>query len=308
MKTGRNQLDRPNPESVREPLRQAVESGRRLKVVLLGSGDQRPQLVAEAKKLQPLLKKVVDVIGVELDFRPKTVLAKADFGIVLGGDGSMLRAAQRMASERCPVIGVNLGKLGFLADVRTDELLPMVEAVLQGNYRLVDHMMFECQVFKGDRLVKSAIGLNELAILGGPPFSMQHMDLYVDGDLATSYSCDGLIISTPVGSTAHSLSAGGPIVRKNLQAFVIAPISPHTLTVRPMVDTADRVFEVVARQPNDSTSAVIDGQVLCRLTSEHRVRVVRADCVFQLIEGLGHSYYRTLREKLGWSGGFRSQP
>lgn len=307
MKTSRNHLDGSERDTPREPLRQAVESGRKLKVVILGSGDQRPQLVAEAKKLQPLLKKVVDVIGVELDYRPKTPLGKADFGIVLGGDGSMLRAAQRMAREHCPVIGVNLGKLGFLADVRTDELLPMVQAVLRGDYRLVDHMMFECEVFKGERIVKSALGLNELAILGGPPFSMQHLDLYVDGDLATSYSCDGLIISTPVGSTAHSLSAGGPIVRKNLQAFVIAPISPHTLTVRPMVDTADRVFEVVARQPNESTSAVVDGQVLCRLTAEHRVRVTRADCVFQLIEGLGHSYYRTLREKLGWSGGFRSQ-
>ena len=291
----------------REPLRTAVASGRRLKAVILGSADQRPQLAIEAGKLQPLLEKYVDVIGVDLDYRSQSSVGEADFGVVLGGDGSMLRAAQRLGSEKVPVIGVNLGRLGFLADVRTDELVPMVEAVLRGEFRLVDHMMLECQVFDDQRLVKRVIGLNELAVLGGPPFSMQHIDLYVDGDLATSYSCDGLIISTPVGSTAHNLSAGGPIVRKNLQAFVIAPISPHTLTVRPMVDTADRVYEVVVKEPNESTSAVVDGQVLCRLTSRHRVRVERAQCVFQLIEGLGHSYYRTLREKLGWSGGFRSQ-
>ena len=131
---------------------------------------------------------------------------------------------------------------------------------------------------------------------------MLYIDLYVDADLATTYSCDGLIISTPVGSTAHNLSAGGPILRKSVEAFVISPLSPHTLTVRPVVDSAERVYEVVVWQPNETTSVVVDGRTICCLTSEDRVRVERAAQTFQLVEVQGRSYYRTLREKLGWGG------
>jgi NAD+ kinase len=131
---------------------------------------------------------------------------------------------------------------------------------------------------------------------------MLYVDLYVDAELATTYSCDGLIISTPVGSTAHNLSAGGPILRKSLEAFVISALSPHTLTVRPVVDSADRVYEVVVQQPNETTSVVLDGRTICCLTGADRVRVERAAPKFQLIEVQGRNYYRTLREKLSWGG------
>ena len=146
------------------------------------------------------------------------------------------------------------------------------------------------------------LGLNEVAVHAGPPFSLMDIDLYVDSELVTTYSCDGLIVSTPVGSTAHSLSAGGPILRKDLQALVIMPMSPHTLTNRPVVDSADRVYEMVVARPNAGDSVVVDGRVLCRLQPGDRVRVERADAAFKLVTAPGHSYYRTLREKLGWSG------
>ena len=113
-----------------------------------------------------------------------------------------------------------------------------------------------------------------------------------------------MIVSTPIGSTAHNLSAGGPILRKDLQAVVVSPISPHTLTVRPVVDTADRVYEIVVSKPNESTCVVLDGQQLSKLTEKHRVRISRADSVFELIQVEGNSYYGTLREKLGWGGRF----
>ena len=144
--------------------------------------------------------------------------------------------------------------------------------------------------------------MNETVVHTGPPFSLLNVDLYVDADWVTTYSCDGLIISTPVGSTAHNLAAGGPILRKNLQAFCIMPINPHTLTNRPVVDSANQVYEMVVEQPNPQTSVVVDGQVLCQLQAGDRVRVERAECRFRLVAAPGHSYYRTLREKLGWSG------
>ena len=151
------------------------------------------------------------------------------------------------------------------------------------------------------------MGLNETVVHTGPPFSLLDVDLYVDSELVTTYSCDGLIVSTPVGSTAHSLSAGGPILRKSLQAFVIMPICPHTLTNRPVVDSAERVYEMVVHRPNPETSVVVDGQVICRLQPHDRVRIQRAEPQFKLVTAPGHSHYRTLREKLGWSGHMRTK-
>ncbi len=183
-----------------------------------------------------------------------------------------------------------------------------MQLICDEEFRLIDHLMLRCRIFRDGETLIDQLGLNELAVLSGPPFSIQYIDLYVDGLLATSYACDGLIISTPVGSTAHNLSAGGPILRKNLEAFVISPINPHTLTVRPVVDRADRIYELVVRGENESTSAVLDGQVLARLDPQLRVRVERAEPVFQLIEVQGQGYYRTLREKLGWRGNFINRP
>ncbi len=167
--------------------------------------------------------------------------------------------------------------------------------------------MFRTCLLRDGHTLLDVLGLNETAILGGPPYSMLNIDLYVDADHVTTYSCDGLIVSTPVGSTAHSLAAGGPILRKTLQAFVILPLNPHTLTVRPVVDAADRVYEMAVRQPGPSTSVVVDGVCIHALTAADRVRVQRAQPPFTMVEVRGRNYYRTLREKLGWGGDFKTK-
>ena len=272
------------------------------KAILLGSGDHRPKLIPAADKLRPVIKQHFEIVFEDFNYDEDLSKMDADVAIVLGGDGSILRAAKQMGSNQIPVLGVNLGKLGFLADIQPADLEACINRIKEGEFRIVDHLMMQCEVFDGSELLSSNIALNEAALLGGPPFNIQRFDLYVDGELATNYACDGLIVSTPIGSTAHNLSAGGQILRKDVQAFVISAISPHTLTVRPVVDTADRIFEIVAVQPNDSTCLVLDGQVLQKLTAKHRVKIQRADHVFQLIEVAGKGYYRTLREKLGWGG------
>lgn len=275
--------------------------------ILLGSGDRKPELIPVADKLRPVIEKRIEIVAEDFAYAQDLSQISADFAIVLGGDGSILRAAKQMAEHQLPVLGVNLGKLGFLADIHPDSLDAALTSVVDKSFRLVDHLMMRCTVIRDGEVVVDELGLNEAAILGGPPFDIQTIDLYVDGLLATSYRCDGLIISTPIGSTAHNLSAGGPILRKNLQAFVISPISPHTLTVRPIVDRCDRVYEIVVSQPNDSTCIVLDGQVLASLSENDRVRIERAESVFQLIEVPEKNYYRTLREKLGWGGQFHSK-
>ena len=282
-----------------------LEGRSRPRVILLGSGE-RPHVVSEAEKLRPLIEQCAEILLTDFRFQADLSATAADLVIVFGGDGSILRAAKQMGSNQVPVLGVNLGRLGFLANVSPPEFRDCLPGVCAGHCTVVDHLMLQCTVLRDGQALDCQLGLNEVAILGGPPYSMLSIELYVDSDLVTTYSCDGLIISTPVGSTAHSLSAGGPILRKSLQAFVISPISPHTLTMRPVVDTADRAYEIVVSQPHDTTTVVLDGVPLCRLTAKHRVRVERAAPTFKMLEIPDRHYYRTLREKLGWGGDVRS--
>lgn len=282
-------------------------SRRRLQAIVLGSGE-RPQVAAAAPALRKQIEQFADVLVWDLDFEQDISEVNADLVIVLGGDGSILRSAHQMGRRQLPVLGVNLGKLGFLADLAPDALLAVLPKLDPDNLPVVDHLMFDCEVTSNGELVARNLGLNELAILGGPPFSILEVHLYVDSELVTTYSCDGLIVSTPIGSTAHSLSAGGPILRKNLQAFVISPISPHTLTNRPLVDSAALTYELVVPAPNPSTSAVVDGRVIRRLQPEDRVRIRAAESSFRLVNVPGRSYYLTLREKLGWGGNLKSHP
>jgi len=282
-----------------------ADAGRRPRALLLGSGN-RPSVRPQAERLRPVIERCVKVVAVDFDGDQDLTELDADLAIVLGGDGSILRAARQMGYCQRPVLGVNLGRLGFLADLSPERLADVLPEVCAGRCRVVEHLMFEFTVRRDGQPFSQRLGLNETAVLGGSPYSMLDVDLYIDAELATTYSCDGLIVSTPIGSTAHSLSAGGPIVRQDLQAFVICPISPHTLTVRPVVDWADRVLEMAVREPHERTAAVVDGDVMQNLTAADRVRVERAEPKFKLIQVAGRSYYRTLREKLGWGGRIRN--
>ncbi len=272
-----------------------------LRVILLGFGG-RADVPVEIERQRPVIERHARVVACDLAGRKDLSEIEADLAVVFGGDGSILRAAHQMGHRQLPVIAVNLGKLGFLADLSPDELPAVLRDFQAGKLNIIEHLMFECQVLRDEQLVGRQLGLNEVAVQGGQPFRIMDVDLYVDSELVTTYSCDGLIVSTPVGSTAHSLSSGGPILRKDMQAFVVSPISPHTLTNRPVVDSADRVYEMVVADPGAETSVVVDGRVLCALRQGDRVRVQRAAEQFKLVTAPGHSYYRTLREKLGWGG------
>lgn len=229
-----------------------------------------------------------------------------DLVIVLGGDGSILRTARWMAYEQVPVLGVNLGTLGFLAGFSREAVAGAIDEISAGRFRLVEHMMFEAELVRDGAVVRKELGLNETSVLAGPPFSMIEIRLLVDGELATTYRADGLIVSTPVGSTAYNLSAGGPIVRKDLDAFVFTPLNPHTLSNRTVVESSARLYELLVPSPNPGSACVVDGRVLADLRAGDGVRVRRAAPRFVLVETCHHGYYRTLREKLGWGGGLRA--
>lgn len=278
----------------------------RPKAVVVFDG-ARAELRTRAEGLIPIVERHFDIVAVNDDPEAEFRAAGAEVAVTMGGDGTILRTARRMGDQQLPVVGVNLGRLGFLAALQPDQLDAALPEVASGRHTVIDHLMFECSVVTAEGESPPRLGLNEAAVLAGPPFSLLEAQLYVDGDLVATYSCDGLIISTPIGSTAHNLSAGGPILRKDLQALVISPLSPHTLTNRPVVDSADRQYEVVVPHPNEGTTLLVDGQVCARLAPGDRVRVRRAPAVFRLVEVSGQSYYSTLRQKLGWGRRPREQ-
>lgn len=274
-----------------------------MRVILLGFAG-RPGVLEEAERLRPIIERYARVVGCDFTGQEDLSGVDANMAIVLGGDGSILRAAHQMSHRQLPVLAVNLGRLGFLADLAPGELASILHDMAERGFHdcIVEHLMFECSILREDVVLHHQLGLNEVCVQAGPSFAMVDLDLYIDAELVTTYSCDGLIIATPVGSTAHSLSAGGPILRKDLQAFVISPISPHTLTNRPVVDSADRVYEMAVVKAGEGTAAIVDGRVLSALQPGDRVHVRKANVRFKMITVPGHSYYRTLREKLGWSG------
>jgi NAD+ kinase len=292
-------MNEPNLTGNQNPARPTwvKQDGSRINVVVLGGS--RGISAAAEQRTRECIDKFFNVVD---DLAAQPALA-----IVLGGDGSILHAAKDVSSAQVPVVGVNLGKLGFLASISPDQLSQAFQDVVDGNCTIVEHLMLRCSVVRDGETIASTIGLNEAAIVRGAPFAILDIDLFVDGQLATTYSCDGLIISTPVGSTAYNLSAGGPILRKSLDAFVISPLSPHTLTVRPVVDSADRIMEMRIHGGTADTAVTVDGQVLANIMELDRIQVERAAETFRMVEVTGQNDYQTLREKLDWGGRIRNK-
>lgn len=271
-----------------------------MRVLVLGNA-HRPGVREEAERLVPFLRKCCDVAIFDLLQTQDLGDIEADLALVLGGDGAILRAARQMGYRQLPVLGVNLGKLGFLADISPSEAREVFQRVTRGEFRVTKHLMFECLVEQeGETSTITYLGLNEAVIHSGPPFPLIELDLFINGESASRYAGDGLIISTPIGSTAHSLSAGGPVLGQELDAFVITPICPHTLTVRPLVDAGENVYTIALRRTGPATTLTIDGQVSILVGLQSKITIRRAPVQFQLVKVPGHTYYQTLRDKLSW--------
>jgi NAD+ kinase len=279
-----------------------------LRFYVLGNAN-KPRVREEAERLVPILEQCGTIIVFDLLQEKDLSTTTADMALVLGGDGAILRAARQMGYRQVPVLGINLGKLGFLADLSADDLRASLPLVTCGEYRVTRHLMYEC-VIEGPAGTRTILGLNEIVVRAGPPFHMIDLDLALDGETVSRFSGDGLILSTPIGSTAHSLSVGGPILGQELAAFLITPLAPHALTNRPVVDSADKVYTIAVRRASSAAWLTADGQESIPITTEDRVTVRRAPVQFQLVKVPGRSYYQTLRDKLLWGTppSFRSEP
>ncbi len=271
-----------------------------LRVAVLGNGT-KDEVVRETERVAAAVRGTpgLELAGVDLSADSDLSGLDAGVALVLGGDGTVLHTARRMYDRPTPVLGVNVGRLGFLAEMTPDGVVGRLGDLAGRRFGVTNLMTLSCTLMAAGAEPRAFRGLNDVVVRAAPAFHVIEIGLSIDGEDVITYRGDGVILATPVGSTAHSLSAGGPILPPDAHMFVVTPLAPHTLTQRPLVDGAHRVYELAPIGAGASV-LVIDGQVQLPLRRGDRVVVRRGQTPFPMVRLPSHSFYRTLRDKLGW--------
>jgi NAD+ kinase len=226
--------------------------------------------------------------------------ASVDLILVLGGDGTMIATARLMGDTEVPVLGINYGGLGYLAEFRIEELYTALESILAGNYRLDKRVMLEVELLRGKEHVTRNRVLNDVVINKSALARIIEIDVHLNRQFVNSFRADGLIVSTPTGSTAYNLSAGGPVIFPSMNAVVITPICPFTLSNRPIVVPDNSFIELCLKTELEDVSLTLDGQVGFPLRVEDRVVIRKSQTTFNLVQPTNRNYFDVLRDKLRW--------
>ncbi|MHC4592683.1 MAG: NAD(+)/NADH kinase [Planctomycetota bacterium] len=272
-----------------------------MKSVVVVGNEAKEGVRRAAKWMEPWLAERV-AVQVDLGLSGDLTGDVVDFAVVLGGDGAVLQAARRLAPEGVPLLGINVGKFGFLTETSVDECKAVLDDVLAGRFNLAERMMLSCLLERDGEAALSTVGLNDAVVSRTALSRIITIDLHVNQQLVTTYRADGLIVATPVGSTAHSLASGGPIVCPEVDALVVTPICPHTLSNRPLVLPGDCEVTLEARQWAQNPALTVDGQVSAELDEGDFIRVGRAPRPLKLIRTGRNVFFETLRNKLDWRG------
>lgn len=227
--------------------------------------------------------------------------AESDLAIVVGGDGTLLNAGRSLADADVPVLGVNLGRLGFLVDVSPEKMTPQLEKIFDGQYDVEQRTLLHASVMRDNTAVDDSTALNDVIINKKDIARMIVLDTWIDGHFLNTNRSDGLIVATPTGSTAYALSGGGPILHPSLAALALVPICPHTLSNRPIVVNDNSTIEVVVSEGSLPAQISCDGQVNITLEPGDRITIKKHDHCLRLVHPQGHDYYEVLRKKLRWS-------
>jgi len=253
------------------------------------------------KGTEPLMdQETASLIEITSPYSRQDIAALSEFVIVLGGDGTLLSVARLIGARGTPILGVNLGSLGFLTEVTLDEMYPLLADILLGKMIIDERGMLEAAIRREGQEIAKYTVLNDVVINKGALARMILMETRVDGRLLNTYRADGLIISTPTGSTAYSLSAGGPIVYPTVGAVIISPICPHTLTNRPIVLPEDVSIEVTLRTEDEDVLVTLDGQEGHQIKFMDTVAIKKIKGTTRLILSPKKDYYQILRQKLRW--------
>ena len=266
-------------------------------------GDRRKDGVRDGvNRALPYLKRRLDVVGVDLDERIDLEKAEADLLLAFGGDGSFLYVAHRLGTNPIPVLGVNFGRLGYLAELQPEDLEEGIEAYLAGRYRIWDRTRLHCVHHAGGTVRDAGFALNDVVVGRRVLGRMVEIDVRIDGAEAITVAGDGLIVATASGSTAHALSAGGPLVEPSLDAFVLVPICPHALANRPLLVPDTSRIELHVRPEREGAVVVVDGREPTPVAPDDIVVVTDARAPLRVLSVTGRTYYDVLRKKLGWKG------
>ena len=230
-----------------------------------------------------------------------------EVAIVVGGDGTLLTTARSLIAFDIPLIGVNLGRLGFLVDISPEQALGQIDAILAGNFQLEERPLLRTRVWRAGVVIHDQVSVNEVVIHSCNATSMVEIETCIDGIFLNSQRSDGLIVSTPTGSTAYALSAGGPILHPALSALVLAPINPHTLTNRPIVIRGESMIEIAFRPSKQAGAQVVcDNVPLADIATSDRLTICQHERPFRLLHPVDHDFFAILRSKLNWSTGNRN--
>jgi len=239
--------------------------------------------------------------GCAIDQVESDALANAvDLILVLGGDGTMIATARLIGDAEIPVLGVNYGGLGFLTEFRIEELYGGLEMILDGNYRLDKRVMLDVELRRADNVIERNRVLNDVVINKSALARIIEIEAYLNQQFVSSFRADGLIVSTPTGSTAYNLSAGGPIIFPSMNAVVVTPICPFTLSNRPLVVPDGAVIELLMKSDQEDITLTLDGQVGIPVTLDDRVVIRKSRTTFNLIQPSNRNYFDVLRDKLRW--------
>ena len=229
-----------------------------------------------------------------------TFAAASDLIVVLGGDGTMISTARLVGDTDTPVLGINYGSLGYLTDFRIEEMFPALEAIFRGEYEIDRRVMLHAEHRRGDEMLATGRVLNDVVITKAAVARIIEIEVSLNGLFVNSFRADGLIASTPTGSTAYSLSAGGPIIYPSMNAIVLTPICPFTLTNRPIVIPDDAAIELKLENENEGVALTLDGQIGYTMKAQDRVVIRKSRTTFNLVQPPNRNYFDVLRNKLKW--------
>lgn len=257
----------------------------------------------EKRKVEPLLDhQTAALVRKRSGLERRSLARESDLLVVVGGDGTLLSVARALGASRTPILGVNLGSLGFLTEIPLDEMFSALEAFRSGRYEIDERLRLRIDILRrGKQLARHDI-LNDVVLNKSALARILNIDVRVDDTYITTYRADGLILSTPTGSTAYSLSAGGPITEPSVAAVILSPICPHTLSNRPLVLPKKSTVEMRIRNSHEDVFVTIDGQVGFPLEARDVVRARQAPHPVRLVQSPGRNYFDVLRQRLKWQG------
>jgi NAD+ kinase len=271
------------------------------KILILGDLSKK-KIYDTILGLKPWFEKHVGIDIIDLSKEKNFGKREAEIAVVFGGDGAILSTCRELGKNQVPIIGVHMGRFGFLAELMEKDVQVSLEKVFAGDYQIRKRMLLLCSTEREGKIINESTGINDAVVSRSSLSRLISIRLKMNGEDVATYRADGLIVSTPLGSTAHSLSAGGPILTPELNAFIIVPICPHTLTNRPLVVSGDTKIEMELLSQLNGTGLTVDGQVFMELEMGDRIKVERSDIEVQMIYTGARTFYGVLHEKLNWGG------